>query len=89
VKFFNHVQFPDEFFFQTLVMNSEYSDTIINDNLRYIDFSDRKAHPGLLTTRDLNKLLTTEKLFARKFDTDIDSGVLDYIDGKILIKAHS
>ena len=39
VAFFRSVDIPDELFFQTIVLNSPLRDTIVNDNLRFIDWS--------------------------------------------------
>jgi len=80
VKWFAYVQFPDEFFMQTILMNSPYATKIININHRYIDFSSRKARPKILTVEDFPKFSQTNNLFARKFDTSIDKTVLELID---------
>lgn len=78
-RFFEHSYIPDEMFFQTVLAASPYADSIADDNLRYIDWT---ATPGprILTRDDLPRLLASEKLFARKFDTSRDTGVLDRLD---------
>ena len=43
VRFFEHVLHPDEIFFQTILMNSPLRDTVVDDHLRYIDWS---SDPG-------------------------------------------
>jgi hypothetical protein len=83
VRFFRHVDVPDEIFFQTIVMNSELAPTVVNDNLRYIDWS-RGRRPAILGTDDLDALRASPKLFARKFDTRVDAAVLDAIDMELL-----
>lgn len=83
VDFFKHVDIPDEIFFQTLVMNSRLSDTVVNDNLRYIDWS-RGRRPAILETRDFPRLAESPKLFARKFDTTHDAEILELIDRHLL-----
>lgn len=83
IKYFKHTHIPDEMFFQTILLNSHLTDSIINDNLRYIIFDG--AHPQILTTNDLNQLMKIEKkFFARKFDIEIDSKVLDLLDNRII-----
>jgi hypothetical protein len=79
--FFTRTFAPDEIFFQTIIMNSPLKDTVINNNLRYIDWS-RKGmpSPALLTIADAENLLNSSKLFARKFDMEIDKAILDLID---------
>ena len=83
IKWFARVHFPDEFFFQTLLRNSPFQNHLINDDMRYIDFSQRKAHPKTLTMDDFEKFMSTHNLFARKFDLLVDTAVLDRIDQEI------
>jgi core-2/I-Branching enzyme len=83
VSFFKHVDIPDEIFFQTILMNSELRESIVSDNLRYIDWT-RGRRPAILETRDFEALRASPKLFARKFDVDQDEEVLDLIDRHLL-----
>jgi len=82
VRFFEHVFVPDELFFQTIVMNSELRDSVENDNMRFIDWS-REPAPTVLTRDDLPTVLSSQKLFARKFDATVDAEVLDLLDAHI------
>jgi Core-2/I-Branching enzyme len=87
-RFFRYVDVPDEIFFQTVVMNSPFQHTTVNDNLRYIDWKDPAAgSPGVLGKRDFEKLAASPKLFARKFDARVDGEVLDLIDERLLDQA--
>jgi hypothetical protein len=64
-------------------MNSPLRDTVFNDNLRYIAWTTKgSSHPALLTIEDKDSLLASSKLFARKFDTELDEQILDIIDGE-------
>jgi hypothetical protein len=83
VSFFRRVDIPDEVFFQTILMSSELAESIVNDNLRYIDWT-RGHRPAILGTDDLEALRTSPKLFARKFDVQQDEEVLDLIDRHLL-----
>ena len=83
VEFFKHVDIPDEIFFQTVVMNSDLAGSVVNDNLRYIDWS-RGPRPAILEARDFEGLRDSRKLFARKFDVSQDVDVLDLIDRHLL-----
>lgn len=83
LKRFSHVQFPDEFFFQTTLLNSFLKDKIVDENYRFIDFSSKKAHPNVMLSDDLPRLFSSPKLFARKFDMTVDNRVLDLIDERI------
>jgi hypothetical protein len=82
VRFFEHVFVPDELFFQTIVLNSPLQETIVNDNLRFIDWSE-KPGPTVLRMEHLPKLIESGKLFARKFDASVDAAILDALDGHI------
>lgn len=74
---------PDECLFQTLV--NEYSESyVINDNLTYIDWSEGKASPKLLTEIDYSLLECSDCLFARKFDSIASRELLDKIDLNLL-----
>ena len=79
VRFFEHVFVPDELFFQTIIMNSALRDTVVNDNLRYVDWT-REPAPAVSTRDDLTALLELGQLFARKFDETVDREVLDALD---------
>jgi Core-2/I-Branching enzyme len=83
VAFFRRVDIPDEIFFQTILLNSHLRDTIVNDNLRYIDWS-RGRRPAILGVGDFDALRSSSKLFARKFDVEQDETVLDLIDAHLL-----
>lgn len=79
IKFHQDSLIPDEMFFQSLLLNAyPNKEHIINENLRYIDFPEKSSHPKTLLTIDLNELLSSEKLFARKFKEG--STVLDKLD---------
>jgi len=79
-KFFRHTWGSDELFFQTLLYNSDYQSDMVNNNLRYIDWSEGKPSPKTLTMQDADALLNSGKLFGRKFSSSVDSKILDYLD---------
>jgi Core-2/I-Branching enzyme len=83
VTFFRHVDIPDEIFFHTILMNSPLRHTIVDENLRYIDWT-RGRRPAILEARDLDALRASPKLFARKFDVHQDENVLALIDRELL-----
>jgi len=85
VNFFKYVDIPDELFFQTILMNSALSASIVNDDLRYIEWRDLSSgSPAVLGRQDFDKIAASSKLFARKFDMGVDSEILDLIDREIL-----
>jgi hypothetical protein len=70
----------DEVFFQTVLMNTTFSGTLINDDKRaiiWIPDGDIKLRPKTFTINDVKFLLKGEHLFARKFDDNIDSNIID------------
>jgi hypothetical protein len=71
---------PDEFIFQTILGNSELRDTLVNDNLRYINFPKGHLHPTTLTVADAVALTTSGKFYARKFNPNADAIILNYLD---------
>ncbi|QNF34103.1 glycosyl transferase [Adhaeribacter swui] len=75
---------PDEFIFQTILYNSEYRHILINNDLRLIDWSEGKASPKTFTLKDKDQLLSSDKLFARKFDSKNCPEILDCLDKKLI-----
>jgi hypothetical protein len=80
VRFFEHVLHPSEVFFQTVVMNSPLAGSVVTDSLRYIRWEDELANPVTLRATDLDSILGSGMLFARKFDASVDADVLDLLD---------
>lgn len=70
----------DEFIFQTLVLNSSFKASVVNDNLLFLDRDKGAPHPNIITSNHLATLLTSDKLFARKFDLTKDKLVMDNLD---------
>lgn len=84
VNFFCLSWGSDEFVFQTILMNSEYKDKIINNNHRYIDWSGGGANPKVLDENDFEKIKASNMLFARKLDIVKSGRLFDLIDTKLL-----
>jgi hypothetical protein len=80
VRFFRHVKIPDEIFMHTVLLNSPLRDTVVGNDVHYIDWSHGGAHPKTLGTEDYDRILESGKLFARKFDVRYDSTILDLLD---------
>jgi hypothetical protein len=85
LKFFRYVRVPDEIFFQTLIMNSPLRTRCVDDDLRFIDWREGGDSPRILTCDDLSMLLSSNALFARKFDPGVDAEVLDRIDRTVAV----
>ena len=82
-RFMGYTWAADEFLIATILMNSPHKDQIVNNNLRYITWSATSPNPIILTKNDLPAILNSDKLFARKFDTEIDSKILEELDNAI------
>ncbi len=84
VNFFRFVDVPDEVIFQTILINSPLAVNIVNDDLRFINWKDINAgSPAVFVKNDFESLASSSKLFARKFDVNVDPEVLDLIDREI------
>ncbi len=84
VRFFKCSFIPDELFFQTILLNSPLKDKIISNSLRHIDWSGKGKHPAIFKQADFDALSASSNLFARKFDTTVDSCIPDMIDQHLL-----
>jgi hypothetical protein len=73
---------PDEFVIPTLIMNSKFRETVINDNLYYIDWTQGGSNPKILATEDFDLLISSDKMMARKFDIVQEPAILDLLDKK-------
>lgn len=85
VRFFKHVNVPDEHFFHTILLNSPLKDTVVNDDLRYLEWRDTDVAggPAVLRKDDYTNIMDAPELFARKFDVTQDPELLDMIDAAI------
>ncbi len=70
---------PDESYCQTIFCNSPHL-KVSRDDLRYVDWSARGAHPKTLRLEDLSKIRSSSAHFARKFDLDEDEEIFEEID---------
>lgn len=67
-----HTLIPEEFFFQTIFMNSEYRNKVVFDNLRYTDWTSRNGGiPAYLDDSDYSKIISSGAYFARKMNSSI------------------
>ena len=76
---------PDEFVFQTVLMNSPFKDRIVNNNYRFINWPEGGGvRPNFFMTGDFERIRASEALFARKFDMAKDHVIFDLIDENLL-----
>lgn len=77
----------DEMFFQTILLNSDdpkIVESLVNDDLRYYDWSEGKDSPKILSSIDFQEISKSQKLIARKFDPEVDQKVVELINEKLL-----
>lgn len=70
----------DESFFQTVLMNTSFDGVLIDDDKRaiiWIPDGNIKLRPKTFTKDDFEYLNLGENLFARKFDDNVDSDIID------------
>jgi hypothetical protein len=86
VRYFRHVFIPDESLFQTVIANEpSFYSRLVNDDLRYIDWErPNPKYPRTLDMEDFDRLRTSPKLFARKFEIGRSRELLDRIDAELL-----
>lgn len=89
LKRFNYTWCGDEMFFQSILLNSEFKNDCINDNLRYIDWSEKKgSSPKTFNINDYNiiKENINNNLFARKFDENFDNDIINKLYKDLEVK---
>jgi hypothetical protein len=85
-RFYRHTFIADEGFFQTVIMNTSYKGTIVNDDKRTIDWvpmGTMKLRPRDFTSKDADFLMASQGLFARKFDETVDAGILSILESNL------
>jgi hypothetical protein len=80
MRYFHRVAVPSESFFASVLLGDPDL-TVEHDHRRFARFSRPGApHPDTLASADLDGALASGADFARKFDTELDSEVLDRLD---------
>lgn len=84
-RVFKRTRCGDEFFLQTLVINSKYKDSLFSNafdddysSIMYcIDWN--RGNPWVFKSADYDLLMNSGMLFARKFDSRLDGQIIDRI----------
>ncbi len=88
MDFHKHTFVADELFVQMIIGNSKDEkllNSIENSEKRFTIWeTPESAHPKLLGKNDFVAILSSTDLFARKFDENYDTEILDLIDQEIL-----
>lgn len=76
-----HTLIPEEFFFQTIIMNSPFKEDVVDRNLRYTDWTGKNgSRPSFLDLTDFNSIVESGDFFARKIDLQISDELLIKIE---------
>ncbi|MEB3121991.1 MAG: beta-1,6-N-acetylglucosaminyltransferase [Snowella sp.] len=80
LKRFKYTFASEEFFFQTIIMNSPFKDNVVNNNLRYIEWKCKNnSCPAILDDTDFDNIIVSDAIFARKFQQSISEKLIDKI----------
>lgn len=73
-----HTLSADEVFFQSILAGTDFAERheVVDHSLRFTIWPERASHPRILTRADLPAMMSSDDLFARKFDSDVDAGIL-------------
>jgi hypothetical protein len=77
-KNFKYTSCADELFLHTLINQSSFKNSIVNDNCRYIDMVGHNG-PYTFKKEDYQALMNSDKLWARKFSEKIDMEIVEDI----------
>ena len=82
-RYYRSTVLPDESLIHTLLLDVDGL-RITRTDRRFLRWpSPGDAHPDLLTTADVRPAVSSDALFARKFDESIHPGVLDAVDAAV------
>lgn len=80
-QWFGHGLCADELFLQTIAYNSRLKDTIVEDDLRLIDW--QRGEPYIFTYEDKELLSGSTAMFARKFSSAVDQTIIQEIGRQV------
>lgn len=86
MRFMKFTWAADEFLYPTIIMNSPFRERVQNNNLRHIEWEEGKSNPRIFELYDFDTLMNSDHFIARKFDTTVDTRVLDKLDELIEYK---
>ena len=81
-QYYAKCEIPEESYYQTVLANN-YSLSLANNHMRFIDWEGQGAHPKTLHCGDISRIVDSGCLIARKFDTTFDQNILDLLDERI------
>lgn len=84
-RYHEHTLIPSEVFFHSIVATPDFAaeHEVVDDDLRFTIWPEGSSHPRTLRVGDLPAMEGSGKLFARKFDEDVDREVLERLTEKV------
>ncbi|ACB76528.1 glycosyl transferase [Opitutus terrae] len=82
-RWLKHAGHANEIVFPSVMLNSPLAHTVVNTDLREIDFPLHAPHPRTFTSRDWDRLNASPMLIARKFDEAVDGAILDRLAARL------
>lgn len=79
-RFFQRSGIADESLIPSILQTSPFRSTMVQDSQVYTRFQPGAPNPDELVSSDLAGVLNSGKLFARKFNTNKEPGILDMVD---------
>ncbi len=87
VNYYKQILIAEESIIQSILVNSKKFN-LYNQCKHYMDFSNSlHGHPKILTEKDYHAITQESYYFARKFDMDISSEILDKLDEDFFAKS--
>ena len=89
-RWFRHAFIPSEFFVQTILWNSGLAGRVFDlddpyhSSMRLIDFPRGSgSSPHIWTMADADELASTDRLFARKFNSRVDAEIVHRVCAQV------
>lgn len=86
-RFFRYSWAPDEFLFQTILLNSSFAGQVVNENCHYYKHPPKTPSPKTFDITDFEDIIGSDRLYARKFDLKKSPELLDKIDEYLAIQS--
>ena len=79
LKRYRNTRLADEIILQTILMNSRYAPQVVNATLSFVDWHTGPEYPRTFTAGDHHRIVASGEFFARKFDSQKDTGIIQKI----------
>ena len=87
IRFFRYTHCPDEMFFQTILMNSNFRKKVLPKDANhdcgshYIEWVSTKGRqPKVLTEKDYNNIINSKAMFTRKMESKVSQSLIEKLE---------